>query len=60
MYDPTVCATALKIKANAKAIAGKFRWRAGWHRVLFYGDHREEFGELATLLGLKTVIEDER
>lgn len=60
VYDPTVCATALKIKANAKAIAGKFRWRAGWHRVLFYGDHREEFGELATLLGLKTVIEDEQ
>jgi len=60
VYEPTVCATALKIKANTKAIAGRFRWRAGWHRVLFYGNHVEEFRELATLLGLKTVIEDEQ
>lgn len=58
-YDPSICATALKVKANARVIAGKFRWRAGWHRVLFYGNHIEEFRELATLLGLKTIIEDE-
>jgi hypothetical protein len=58
-YDPSICATALKVKANARVIAGKFKWRAGWHRVLFYGNHIEEFRELATLLGLKTIIEDE-
>ncbi len=58
--SPYACATKLIATVNnAKRIAEKFRWRLGWHRVVFYGDHAEEFKEIATLLGLKVVEEDQ-
>ena len=56
--SPYACATKLIASANTKEIAKKFRWRLGWHRVVFYGDHVEEFKELATLMGLRVIEED--
>ena len=57
-YSLKSCSTKIIGRANVKTIVKKFRWRAGWHRVLFYGDWREELKELASLLGLNVVEED--
>lgn len=56
--SPESCATKLIGKTNTKAILKNWRWRAGWHRVVFYGDWREEIKDLAKLLGLKVLEED--
>jgi len=53
-----VCASKVVAKTNTGALLNNWVWRAGWHRVLFYGDWREELKDLATLLRLKVVEED--
>jgi hypothetical protein len=58
-FSQYACATKLIASANTTKIAEKFRWRLGWHRVVFYGEHAKEFEELATLLGLKVIHEDQ-
>lgn len=58
-FSQYACATKLIASANTTKIAEKFRWRLGWHRVVFYGEHAKEFEELATLLGLKVIYEDQ-
>lgn len=50
------CATKVIAKANVQQI--KRRWGGGWHRVLFLGNHKQEFIEVAKLLGLKIVDEN--
>ncbi|MCD6536139.1 MAG: fucose isomerase [Thaumarchaeota archaeon] len=57
-YSLKSCSTKIIGKANVKTIVNKYKWRAGWHRVLFYGDWREELKELAPLLGLNVIEED--
>jgi len=57
-YSNYACSVKLVGKANVKAISKKWPWKSGWHRVILYGDLRNELKELATLLGLKVLEED--
>ena len=57
-YNDRECATKVVGKAETRAIAENWNWRAGWHRVLFYGDWREDWKALAKLLGLGVMEED--
>ena len=43
---------------ETKILAKKWKYRVGWHRVVFYGDWRKELKELSALLNLKFVEED--
>jgi hypothetical protein len=56
--SPQSCATKLVGTTNTKALAKNWRWRSGWHRVVFYGDWREDLKDFATLLGLQVLEED--
>ncbi|MGC8570004.1 MAG: fucose isomerase [Caldivirga sp.] len=57
-YHLRACATKLVAKANVEALAKNWVWRAGWHRVVFYGDWRGDLKILARLLGLRIIEED--
>ena len=57
-YSQRSCSTKIIGKADTKSIIKNYKWRAGWHRVLFYGDWREQLKEMASLLGLTVVEED--
>jgi len=57
-YGPEECATKVKGKVDVRYILDKWNPEAGWHRVLFYGDHREDLKYIAKLLKLKVVEED--
>ncbi|MCD6470479.1 fucose isomerase [Candidatus Bathyarchaeota archaeon] len=57
-YSQHSCSTKIICKANTKAIIDNYAWRAGWHRVLFYGNWREELKDIASLLGLTVIEED--
>ena len=57
-YSLQSCSTKIIGKADTRSIAENYVWRAGWHRVLFYGDWRRELKEIASLLGLIVVEED--
>lgn len=52
------CSTKIIGRANVTKIVNNYSWRAGWHRVLFYGDWRNQLKEIAVLLGLKIIEED--
>lgn len=52
------CATKLVGKTDTKKIAENWRERTGWHRVVFYGNWREDLKKLATLLNLDVLEED--
>ena len=56
--SPYACAVKLVGKTNTKALAKNWRWRSGWHRVVYYGDWREPLRELAVLLRLNFIEED--
>ncbi len=57
--EERACRTKLAAKANVKKILENWDFRTfGWHRVTFFGDFREDFCNLATLLGLTVVEED--
>lgn len=52
------CRTKLAIKADTKALLENLDWKTfGSHRVVFYGDYREEIKNLATLMGFE--VEEE-
>jgi len=57
-FSSYACATKLVGRTNTCALINNWRKRAGWHRVVFYGNWREELKDLATLLGLKVIEED--
>ena len=47
------------IKTDAKALLENVDWIAfGNHRTVLFGDHRQQFRELASLLGLEVVEKD--
>ena len=55
-----LCRTKLAIDVDAKGLFEHVDWWTfGNHRVAFYGDHRQAFTDLATLLGYEAVEEDE-
>jgi len=57
--EERACRTKLAAEANVRNILENWDFRTfGWHRVTFYGDFREDFCNLATLLGFKIVEED--
>jgi len=57
--DDRACRTKLVVEADAKKILEKWDHATfGWHRVSVYGDFREDFCNMATLLGLEVVEED--
>lgn len=57
-YD-ILCRTKLAIETDARKLLDNVDWRTfGVHRVAFYGDHREGFKDLATLLGYEVVEKD--
>ena len=57
-FSNYACSVKLVGKTDARALAENWLRRSGWHRVIFYGDWREEFRELATLLKLRVLEED--
>ena len=58
-WDDLLCRTKLAIKTNAKALLEDFDpQKFGNHRVVFFGDHRQKFKDLATLIGFEVVEED--
>ena len=50
------CGTKVIAKANVKALARK--WGGPWHRVPILGNHRDDFKNMAKLMGFKVVEED--
>lgn len=57
-YD-ILCRTKLAIDTDTQKLFDNLDWGTfGNHRVAFYGDHRERFKDLATLLGYETVEKD--
>jgi len=59
IYWKQLCATKLVAVGDAKRVAAKWVSENGYHRVLIYGDFREEVKEFAILLGIKVVEEDQ-
>lgn len=57
-FSNYACSVKLIGKTNVRSIIENWIRRTGWHRVLFYGNWREEFKELATLLKLDVLEED--
>ncbi|RLG05111.1 MAG: fucose isomerase, partial [Thaumarchaeota archaeon] len=58
-YNQEECSTKAVGRADVKTLLKRWEWDAGWHRVLFYGDHREDLKIIARLLGL-TILEEDR
>ena len=57
-YD-ILCRTKLAIDTDAERLLRNLDWRTfGNHRVAFYGDHRQRFKNLATLMGYEVVEKD--
>jgi L-fucose isomerase-like protein len=58
--DERACRTKLAAEAEVEKVLRNWDYQIfGWHRVTFYGDFREDFRNLATLLGL-TVLEEDK
>jgi hypothetical protein len=58
-WEDILCRTKLAIDVDARALFEHLDWWTfGNHRVAFYGDHRQAFTDLATLLGYEAVEED--
>lgn len=58
-WDDILCRTKLAIDAPVDALFANLDWESyGNHRVAFFGDYRQTFKELATVLGLEAVEVD--
>jgi hypothetical protein len=58
-WNDILCRTKLAIETDAEALFENLDWATfGNHRVVFYGDHRKKFRDLAVLLGYETVEKD--
>jgi len=57
-YDEKECSTKPVGRAKVRSLLRNWDWKAGWHRVMFYGEWKETLKEIGTLLGLKVVEED--
>jgi len=59
-WDDILCRTKVAIRTKADSLFENIDWKTfGNHRVVFYGDHRNTFRDLATLMGYE-VVEDDR
>lgn len=57
-YGPEECAVKVVGSVDVRHILEKWNPEAGWHRVLFYGNHKEDLESIAKLLKLRVVEED--
>jgi hypothetical protein len=58
-WDDVICRSKLMIKTNAKAIANNIDSKTfGNHRVVFFGDLRQLFKDLGTLIGFEVIEVD--
>lgn len=57
-FSEHACSVKLVGRTNTRLLAKNWRWRSGWHRVVFYGNWKEDLKDLATLLKLRVVEED--
>jgi hypothetical protein len=58
-FDNIYCRSKIAIKTDAKALLKNVNWEIfNQHRVVFYGDFREEFKDLATLIEFDILEED--
>jgi len=56
--EPKACRTKLAAKANARTILNN--WDMNWHRVTVYGEWRQPVMDLARLLGVSSIIEEDK
>jgi len=58
-FNDILCRTKLAVKADAKKLLERVDWKTfGVHRVAFFGDWREEFKNIAKLIGFETIEKD--
>jgi hypothetical protein len=58
-WDDLACRTKIAVETNTKARLENLDWQTfGVHRVVFYGDLRQEFKDLAALMGFQVIEED--
>lgn len=58
-WDDILGRTKLAIKTDAKALLENVDWKTfGNHRAAFFGDYRQEFKDLAKLIGFEVVEKD--
>jgi len=58
-WDDILCRTKLAIKTDGKALLENLSWETfGNHRVAFYGDYRQEFKDLAKMIGFEVIEKD--
>ena len=58
-WDDILCRTKLAVKTDAKALLENLDWGTfGNHRVALYGGYRQEFKDLARLIGFEVVEKD--
>lgn len=58
-WEDLLCRTKLAIATDARKLLENLDWSTfGNHRVVFYGDHRDHFKELATVMGYQVVEKD--
>jgi hypothetical protein len=59
-WDDLLCRNKLAIRTDAQKLFENVDWPTfGWHKVAFYGDYRQQFKDLAKLIGFE-VVEDDR
>ena len=58
-WEDILCRNKLAIKTDARTLFESVDWDTfGNHRVAFYGDYRQEFKDLAKLIGFEAVEKD--
>ena len=58
-WDDILCRNKLAVKTNARKLFENVDWKTfGWHKVAFYGDYRQQFKDLAKLIGYEAVEKD--
>lgn len=58
-WDDLLCRNKLAIKTDAQRLFDNVDWKTfGWHKVVFYGDHRQQFKNLAKLIGFEAIEKD--
>jgi hypothetical protein len=58
-WDDLACRTKIAVETNTEARLANLDWQTfGVHRVVFYGEFRKEFRDLAALMGFEVIEED--
>lgn len=58
-WDNLACRTKVAIKTNTEMLLKNIDWQTfGVHRIVFYGDFREEFKNLGALIGFEVIEKD--